>query len=303
MRRLALSLVGFMLAVSSAVAQEAEGKKADAFLRRMTDKKVPWPDRCDAEDELAKLPSEIVLPKLLPLASQSMPEGGIYNSAGREHDKQAPIAWQIWYALGRSWDAQVARLPRDDTGGDFLVALLSKASKDREKSLLVRDLQTRWSPKAEEPMAKLLLNANAPTELRNAAAWALVRHGKRSYQDDLIKVYDTVPQDYRYRWLELLTWRGNKEKTGLDPRVLQLGFRLLCDEDEIYKKTLKNYPDAVHGGYFPACYLSDYVGQKFQPDPHDPRYDDSHGRRDRRWFADTVYNALAWWEKNRSKFK
>ncbi len=230
-----------------------------------------------------------------------MPPGGIYNSAGREYDKAAPVAWQIWYALGRSWDAQVARLRRDETGGDVLVSLLKGAAKDREKSLIVRDLQTRWSPNAEEPLAKLLSSPDAATELRNAAGWALARHGKRSYQDDLIKAYDTAPQSYRYRWLELLTWRGNKEKTGLDPRVLERGFRLLRDEDEVHKKTLKNNPDALHGGYFPACYLSDYVGAKFQPDPNDPRYQNT-GRRDPRWFADTVGNALAWWEKNRRKF-
>src|SRR5688572_8295298 len=86
--------------VDKAHREDTDAKKADALIARIMDTKASWDDRCVAEDKLAKLKPDVVLPRLLKHAAKPMPSGGIYNSAGRESDKNAPVQWQIWYAVG-----------------------------------------------------------------------------------------------------------------------------------------------------------------------------------------------------------
>ena len=88
-------------------AQDKLGPKtplADAapeeLVARMTDSKVSFKDRCAAADELAKSPPQQVLPALLPRLARGMPEGGFYTSGSREMDRDVPIPWQIYYAVG-----------------------------------------------------------------------------------------------------------------------------------------------------------------------------------------------------------
>ena len=118
----------------------------------------------------------------------------------------------------------------------------------------------------------------------------------------MLKIFDRASHEDKIRWIEVLVSQRNKTKTGIDPRVVVRGFALLAHEEALYKKEVAKRPDAHHGGYFATNWLADYVGEKFQPNADDPRYN-NEGRRDPRWFADTVANALAWWEKNQGKYK
>src|SRR5688500_545717 len=106
-----------------ALGVDAAGETAAALVARMTDPKVTWEVRATAEDQLAKLPPREVLPALLPHVARGMPPGGIWNSAGREHDKQASRQWQVFYAVDRSWTHQVGKFPIG-RGADFLHELL-----------------------------------------------------------------------------------------------------------------------------------------------------------------------------------
>ncbi|HLW64363.1 MAG TPA: hypothetical protein VKS79_03520, partial [Gemmataceae bacterium] len=184
-----------------------EEKKIEDLIATMVDAKAGWEARCKAEDDLAKLPPEKVLPRLLKLAAQPMPKGGIYNSAGRDHDKNAPVSWQIYYAVGRSWAAQVERLPVEK-GGEVLLRLLGSATNKAEKTLLLRELGSHWSAKAEEALANVLRDANAPAEMQLAAAWALTRHGKQNYQDDVLSAASRAKHDDKVRLFEVLASRA-----------------------------------------------------------------------------------------------
>jgi hypothetical protein len=202
--------------------------------------------------------------------------------------------------MGRSWRAQTKKLPLK-TGGELLVDLLAAASSDAERSSVVQELHHRWSPRGEEPVAKIFREPAADIHLRVSAGSLLVQHGKKEYQDELLAAFDRTPPADKHRWLEVLCSQRNKKKTGLDARVVVRGFRLLEHEEQLYKKEAARRPDAFHGGYFACNWLADYLGEKFQPNADDPRYDNT-GRRDPRWFADTVGQALAWWQKNRGRF-
>lgn len=301
MMQLAASLcVGLMTATAARCGDDAPAKRAEALVAQMINPKASWEDRCAAEDELAKLKPEVVLPKLLRHAAMKMPAGGIYNSAGRGSEKTYPLPWQFWYALGRSWRDQINRLPQD-TGGELLVELLALTTTDAERNLVVPNVAYRWSPKAEQPLAKLLRDPAADLHLRVAAAWPLVQHGKQSYQDDLLNIVERTAVADQHRWFEVLCSQRCKKKTGIDPRVVTRCFALLDLEDQLYKKEVAKRPDAFHGAYFVTNWLADYLGEKFQPNADDPRYN-NEGRRDPRWFADTVANALTWWMRNRQRF-
>jgi hypothetical protein len=278
----------------------ADVKAMDALIGRMVDEKASWEVRHAAEDDLAKFAPEQVLPRLLRQAAKKMPEGPIYNGVSRDADKHLPVRWQIWYALGRSWSAQTERLPFK-TGGETLVEMLITAGNDAEKNLVVRELDVRWSPRAEAPTAKILLDPAADMDLRVAAASCLVARGKKTYQDDMLRVFDTVSHADRMKWIEVLTSQRNKKRTGIDPRTVVRGFQLLIHEEALYRKEVVKRSEAFHGGYFATNWISDYLGEKFQPYHEDPRYENT-GRRDPRWFADTVGNALKWWAVNRGKF-
>jgi len=299
-----------LMHVASAAAQaeptapatkSADVKVIDALIGRMVDEKASWEARYAAEDDLAKFAPELVMPRLLRHAAKKMPEGPIYNGLGREADKRFPVPWQIWYALGRSWSAQSERLPLK-TGGETLVAMLATAANDAEKNLVVRELNRRWSPSAEAPTAKILLDPDAGMDLKIAAASALVSRGKKTYQDDMLRVFDGASHADKMNWIEVLTSQRNKKRIGIDPRTVVRGFQLLIHEEELYRKEVAKRSDAFHGGYFATNWISDYLGEKFQPNHEDPRYENT-GRRDPRWFADTVGNALKWWAANRAKFK
>jgi hypothetical protein len=278
-----------------------EDKKIEELIGTMTDAKATWEARCKAEDELAKLPPGKVLPKLLKLAAQPMPSGGIYNSGGREHDKDAPVKWQLFYAVGRSWAAQMENL-NSEKGGEVVLRLLGSAASKSEKALVARELDSHWDGKVEEPLAKMLRDANSPADLQLAAASALTRHGQQKYQDDILAAAARAKDEDKVRLLEVLASRPNKERNGIDPRVLTLGFTLIQKAEDQYQKAVAKTPDAFHGGYFMTCWLGTYVGEKFAPNPDDPRYKNT-ASRDPKWFADTVANGLKWWEKNQNRFK
>jgi hypothetical protein len=73
----------------------------------------------------------------------------------RDHDRRAPVEWQVFYAVARSWNCQVESLPRDK-GGNLLLELLGSAKTAGERCRVLTELTARWVPDAEGPVAALL---------------------------------------------------------------------------------------------------------------------------------------------------
>jgi hypothetical protein len=268
----------------------------EELVARMTDPKASFQERCAAEDALTKVRPEAALPKLLPQLAKGMPEGGIWNSLGtREADRDAPIPWQIYYAVGRVWSQQIKALPRKE-GGAVLVALLKSVTKDKEKYHVLSALGTRWDPSAEAELAKLLLDAGEPGDNRRAAALALIVHGKEDYRDAMLQAAAKADHGDQVRWYELLSDPQLKQRTGADPRVVRLGFKLIEAEKA-------RSPDSIHGAYFLALKTGRYLGEEFAPNVRDPRYRGKEGRLSEQYFADTVSNALRWWDKNHERWE
>ncbi|MEW6302633.1 MAG: hypothetical protein AB1705_04125 [Verrucomicrobiota bacterium] len=283
-----MKFLALLLVVFSVGAVESP----ETLLPVMTDARESWQKRGEAEDALAKLPPEAVLPALLPHMAKGMPSGGIWNSAGREHDRGAPVEWQVFYAVGRSWSAQVNKLPHEG-GGRLLHELLRKAPTAYAKDILLGDLALRWEPQAEPTVAAMLKNPKEGLPVRAAAGLVLILHGRENYHALLLEYAGQGEHSERLRWFDLLSDPRHKQRKGVDSRVIAMGFDLI----EAERRANPNY---VHGGYFLALKVGHYAGQQFKPDQQDPRYQKQGGLNDA-FFADTVENALKWWELNKAE--
>jgi hypothetical protein len=262
----------------------------NALVAIMTDVNASWDARCQAEDSLIKQKPEEVLLILLNHLEKGMPDGGIWNSASRDDDKDAPVEWQIYYAVLRSWDNQVNFLPKP-SGGYLLLKLLEKAKTGFAREYILKNIYHRWIPEAEKEVVKIMEDPNEGIIARTIAARDLMLKGKNDYHERFLFFADSNNFENQKRWLNLLANVLYKKKTGIDPRVIKLGFELIIKERE-------SNPNYNTAGYFLAITTGRYINLNFQPDQKEPQYQEQHGLSDK-FFSDTVDNALAWWSKNK----
>ncbi len=263
---------------------------ADILITTMTDKNASWDTRCLAEDLLAKMQPEEVLPVLLAHIEKGMPGGGIWNSGGREIDKRAPVEWQIYYAVARSWNNQVNSLSRI-SGGKFLLTLLDEANTTYAREKILNDLYHCWVPEAELILAKIMENSDEDILTRTTAAQVLIQYSKNDYHERFLVFAYSCNFENQKHWYNVLTDTRHKRKTGIDPRIVQMGFDLIHKERELS-------PNYKRAGYFLAIATGRYINQEFRPDQNNPQYQGQHGLVDK-FFSDTVDNALAWWAINK----
>jgi hypothetical protein len=269
----------------------AAADTAENLITTMTDESATWEVRDAAEDALTKIFSQDVLQGLLSYVGKGMPTGAIWNSGGRELDKDAPVKWQIFYAVDRSWNYQVSSLPRE-SAGSLLLALFEKATTANARDRILDNMTHRWIPEAEAPVAAILKSPQESARVRENAALVLIFNGTGDYHHlflEYAKQGDFVQQK---RWFGVLSYPRHKQRTGVDPRVVELGFDLMLKE-------LAASPGDVDGAYFFASWTGDYIGQKFMPDHSKAEYQGEHGLAES-FFRDTVKNAVDWWAKNKT---
>lgn len=235
-----------------------------------------------------------MLDALLPHVSKGMPSLPIWNSAGREHDREAPVEWQIFYAVDRSWRHHLRGAPSEELGA-LLLELLSRAETGFGRQRALFDLSRHWHPDAEDPLRDLMVDPEQDLIVKLAAGFALMLHRGEAYHGTLLDLASGSAGDEKREWWNLLVDPRHKSETGIDPAVVRLGFEVLTEEREAN-------PDYVHGAYFVACNLGDYLGHEFKPDQRQRKYRGQHGLRDS-FFADTVDRAFTWWEENRHDYE
>ena len=286
-RGLAVWLV--LLAPGTAVAAGRPVDDAVATLvARLADVGTPWAERSAAEDALVTKPAGEVLIALLPHIGKGMPPGGIWNSAGRRSEEQAPAAWQAYYAVGRVWDGQIGNMSSAG-GGAILGEILAKAPTPAAKVRVLYSIARRSWPGLEPAVAKLLRDEKEPVNVRTAAALPLVLYGSRDYHADLLAAFDKEPaHTNRKLWFERLVDPRHKARSGVDPQVVARGFALVEAERAAV-------PAKGDGSYFLVVAIGSYVGQDFMPPQSGPRYVTPTGLSEA-FFSDTVENALRWWK-------
>lgn len=273
----------------------AQGQRTvENCVRTMTSENDPWAARCEAEDRLKEFDAEPVLGALLPHVSKGMPSLPIWSSAGREHDREAPVEWQIFYAVDRSWRHHLRGAASEELGA-LLLELLSRAETALGRQRVLFDLSRHWHPDAEEPLRQLMMHPEQDLIVRLAAGFDLMLHRGKVYHETFLDLAAGSTGDEKMEWWNLLVDPRHKSETGIDPAVVRLGFEVLAEERE-------TNPDYVHGAYFIACHLCDYAERDFKPDQDQRKYRGRHGLNDS-FFADTVERALAWWEENRHDYE
>ena len=272
----------------------SDHKDVTVAISIMTSKNESWSKRCEAEDKLKQFPAELVLKGLLGHISKAMPSLAIWNSAGREHDKQAPVEWQIYYAVDRSWKHHLAGKTSQRLGA-ILLELLSIARTPTGRERILYAMARHWHPKAELPLSQLMKNQETEFGVRRAAGFCLMLQQGNTYHKDLLDFAKKSAREEKKNWFDLLVAPRHKKQTGIDHAVVKLGFELLAEEKEIK-------PNYVHGTYFIACKLGSYLEEDFKPDQQLDKYQGKHGLKDS-FFVDTVENAWAWWGRNKNKYE
>lgn len=287
--------IGALVLCLSHVAVAAVGEPAvEDCVRVMTSVSAPWAERGEAEDRLREFDAESVLGALLPHVSKGMPSLPVWNSLGRDHDREAPIEWQVFYAVDRSWRHHL-RGARSEKLGALLLELLSRAETASGRQRVLFDLSRHWHLDAEQPLQELVTEAEQDLIVRLAAGFDLMLHRGEAYHEMFIDLATGSSGDERREWWNLLVNPRHKSITGIDPAVVRLGFDVLAEE-------LEANPDYVHGAYFIVCNLGNYLDHEFKPDQSARKYRGGHGLMDV-FFADTVERALAWWEEHRSDYE
>lgn len=273
-------LTPLLLAALILLAGPATATEPASLVVTLTDPSASWERRCRAEDDLANCPAPETL--LLLQASLNMPAGPIWNGAGRDVDKQAPVAWQIFYAVQRTWDHQLRKLTAAERQD-----LLRRANSVAAKVKVLQELANHWVPAAQPEVAQLLKDPPQEFPVRRSAGFCLALHAAKEFHDPLVALLEGAPAAERKPWFDVLADPRHRQAAGVDPRVVRVGFALLEEER-------RRSPDYIHGAYFLALTLGNYVGAKkdFQPDtpPGSPDF-----------FAATVRNAVSWWEQHRGE--
>lgn len=280
-----------LLPASLALIARGDEPPVATLVATMVKPEATWEVRCAAEDRLLERTPEEVLPVLLPHVGRGMPPAIIWNSGGRLHDREAPVVWQIFHSVSRSWTAQVNKFARKPGGGRLLRQLLDPSDQEPAKCRVLTDLALYWDPAAEPAVARLLRDQAQPVAVRRTAGLVLIVQGGREHHELLLENAAQGPLKNRRRWYDLVADPRYQRRHGTDPRVITIGFELLEAE-------LAATPGHIHGAYFVALTVGHYAGQQFKPDQGDPKYQAAGGLKEE-FFADTVANAREWWRRNR----
>jgi hypothetical protein len=277
------------------VAQIASAADPVPLVKTMTDPSATWEARCRAEDDLTNCVPRETLLALLQHAELKMPGGAIWNGAGRDFDKQAPVAWQIFYATHRAWDVHTKKLTAAERQ-TLWPDLLRRTTTATAKVKVLQELANRWVPEAEAEAATLLADPKQEFPVRRSAGFCLALHAGKQHHDQLVALLEDAPAGERKSWFDVLADPRHQRLAGVDARVVRLGFTLLEEER-------KRPPDNIHGAYFLAITLGSYLGQEFAPDQKDAKYHGPDGGLAESFFTDTVRNAEHWWGRNRDKYR
>jgi hypothetical protein len=274
-------------------APEPAASDAARLVIVVSDPGAEWDTRQGAEEALAKLPARLVLPALV-AHMPDQPAGVFYPPADSPAaDKDAPPAWQAFYAARRVWKHQTSGEDRPAAELAPLLPDLLRAARTAEaRAAVAALLATAWSDRAEEPLARLLRDVNEPATVRGRAAEALLAHHADRYRAEVSSVADAAP------WLSPLKDAlffamtapdpSGAAPTRADPFAVMLGFQLM----ERHART-----NEIEPSYACARRLEVYLDQRFRPAPSRPKYGPDPDA-DLSYRRETLDNAGRWWQRH-----
>lgn len=308
---LLVPVIGCTKQTASGITDDTQDKSVstDELVAKLSSPQITAAEMRKIEVELIRLDSRTIVPLLLPKIAQGMPSGPIWNGSGSaEGDAEAPPQWRAFYSYRRIWN-QVAGRDSKLTG-DTLASRLAAISSLREQAMIISELQSFWVDAAEDSVASILHDYRNTKSAWFPAARCLMRHKTTKYYEDVKEILKQLPADpweranTKANLLKLLLSdratayrrhqngiRRNEPFPPSDRDLVTIGFELLS----IMEAHRKGF------GYFLALDLADYVGHRFKPDQHDPKYQGKHGLNDD-FFVDCAQNGINWWRSNKQKY-
>ena len=297
-----IAIVLFLATASAALADTPQ-----QLVASLQQEKLKADEMIACEAALKESPAAKVLPLLLPLVSQGMPSGPIWNSGGAEYDIEAKLNWRVFYFSSRVWDHLADQNPK--LAGKLLTDALAETESGRERVALLGLLQKTWNEEAEPLAAEILRSWKKESDAWMAAAYCLAYHHREKYDELFSRVLTELPDETwrqsntKANYIRLLIGHRNKalfakKKIGdtavplMNHEILNVGFSLI--------DKMEKHRDGF--GYYLALGMADYVEQDFKPDQKDPRFKKGEGGLSEAFFAETSINALRWWEKNNQLF-
>ena len=181
-----IAMVCFQITVSSTLADTPQ-----QLVAKLQQEKMNADEMIACESALKASSAAKVLPLLLPLVSQGMPEGPIWNSGGVKIDINAPLDWRVFYSSSRVWNHLAKQNPK--LAGELLADALVKAESGREKKALLGRLSANWNDSAEPIAAEILRNWKKEPEAWMAAAYCLASRHREKYDDLFSRVLTELP--------------------------------------------------------------------------------------------------------------
>jgi hypothetical protein len=255
----------------------------------VSDPDTDWEVRQTAEQSLAKLPARVVLPVLV-AHMPDQPPGVFYPPADSPAaDKDAPPAWQAFYAARRVWKAQTGGAGRPSAElADLLPDLLRVARTSEARAAVAARLATAWSDRAEEPLARLFRDSAETSAVRARAAEALLANRPAPYRAEIAGVADAAPWSSDLKqalFLALTAPVAGAGQVKAEAFTVTLGFGLM----EHHARE-----NDIEAAYACARRLAAYLDQRFRPDPSGGPYGPDPDA-DPRFRRETLDNARRWW--------
>ncbi len=252
-------------------------------IRVMTSESESWEHRFASEDKLQSFPARLVLKQLLPHLKGMPDKIAIWNSGGRDIDKQGPVKWQIYYAVYRSWNYWLEK-KTSEALGEILQDLLFIAENRTGRRLILNGIDRHWTPEAALVLSTLINNSNIEFDSRLDAGVCLMTHKGEKYYKKFLQLGKSATGKQKKGWFGILINPRHKNIVGIDSEVVIIGFEILAAERK-----------DIRSAYYTACNIGSYLGQKFQPD-------EQLGLSEDEIFAKTLSNADAWWKKNKAQY-
>jgi hypothetical protein len=300
-----LTAVILVLGLTGCASMLTRGRSVESLVSLLAAPGTGKTLRMAAAKELARRPSEEVLPRIWPLRVRFGPQIADWGSAARYRD----CTWEaaVGYAASWAWAENLeARASSPERTSEVLLRILRGLDGADGKVGLLHDLRYYgWNGSAEQEAVVLFRMSSTDLQARYALADILLATCGGKYFGEVLELATRAVVDpaelsapsmqgsFRDT-LEAQGWFARLLLQHLDPRhkpqVLAYAFEVMQRERAVNPR----------GGYFLATALEKPTGMRFQPDPEDPRY---HPKFNDLYFQDYVTNALRWWEQQTDSSK
>lgn len=281
------------------VAQEAD---VTHLVEKMTSPEAEWQERLKAEKALLAADPTVeqritILKALFDAMEQIGAAHGMHPGLGslKMDAEIMPPKAQISYSIHRTWRHHLKQLPGQETK-KLLLQLFAESHTSYGKGIVVRLMAYQFPSEAEEPLA-VMLKAKEPSVPRRIIAEVLLVNRATKYAPVIFRMVEErdrslKEKDQLFRELAAIAQQLTGDQRR---RLVRNGFDILVEQKE------EAAPQPSLYAYSMAIALGRLTEQSFRPSQTHERYLTDSGFTDA-FRADTVSNALAWWQENREKF-